>query len=106
MSSSPPLSPFEAAIAAADRARDLGIIVHTITIGIDGHWFEECESESYVEQYYDNPGLCGVGQSVAYLTGGTANRIVGDFAQIEEGITRVLSEEVVAFDSSPLLIKE
>ncbi len=43
----------------------------------DADW-KNCTADSGVDVWMDH-NQCGLGQAVAYLTGGTANRFFGDF---------------------------
>ena len=68
----------------ADRARELGITIHTFSIGANADWDMGCPDDS------TEMSECGVGQFVAHLANGTATRIVGDFEVLEEEIAIVL----------------
>ncbi len=105
-------SAFTYAVQQADIAKQNKITIHSFTIGARGNWDLDCTQDSdsaRLHTYYsgvsDGHGAgCGVGQAVAYITGGTATRIVGNFATIRSQILTVLTAEVAPLRGVPQLI--
>jgi len=87
-----PEAAWQYALEEALRAADHEATIITFSIGADAHWFEECEDEDYVAENWNNRYRCGVGQSIAYLTGGEAYRIVGDPGYMFLAMTGLLAE--------------
>ena len=76
-------------MSSSARHKPSGPVIHTYSIGADAHWNPACEDPSYAAVHYntryqEGQEGCGVGQSVAFLTGGEARVVLGDYANVSE----------------------
>jgi hypothetical protein len=96
----------------ADQLVDKDLTVHTITLGASGHWNDPCADPGYAEMFHRvrYPGHniaadgCGVGQSLAHMTGGQAVRVEGYWANVQEAVLDAFLDEVAPPSGFPFVV--